>query len=1293
MLVFLLGMFILLLVNYHYFSNHYREYEKETYIRTVNEVWQKHLAHEYEKIESTLQSLAKNEQFARLLRDGDREKLHELTAPLLETLNKNDITHLYYYTPDSTVFLRGYRPDRYGDISERHILQLSQEKEQLVSGLEAGRHGSITMRSVAPLHLDGEIVGYLELGADYEHAIEEITSAHNVELVFLVHQDYLAEIDLDHLPGEETEGWLPVNEFYRRYTSLAIEDELCCQLGEHFQWQDDETEIHELGLAEHEGVSYYFKAFPVADAAGRPLGLYLLGFNASQRFAMLDQVITFSLGIMLLVLFAGLATGFVFVHQAVSPLLFFKNSVKKITKDQDLGQRVSISGGEIGELTDNFNQLLERLRRTSVSREYMSALLENMNEMLFVLDENLNIQTINSALLDKTGFERSELINEPGNKIIAPESFKKLFEQAEEISFDSQRVDLFSKEGDPIPALIAATSFESQTGKTNIICVARDLETIEQLENELQETTQRLELATRATGLGVWQWEVGTDKVNWDDQVKQLLGRKEESYQNFLDGIVDSDRERVKEAIENTVETNEPYHVEFQYRDGETGELRWLDAGGGIHEFPGYENSVMLGTVMDITERKMLIEKLRSKNQELDALVQQLDAANQQLVAQNQQLLATEQQLRSEVEERKKVEDRLRETRNFLKTINEITDIGGWKYELDTGELHLTDNLKRLFDLHPEAELSLEEALEFYPPEDRKKVEAKLEKCIEDRKHYELEHRLFTAEERERWGVSQGEAIVEDGEVVAVHGTYQDITERKEREAELKKLTRAIEHSPATVVITDTSGAIEYANPRFEEVTGYKAEEVIGSNPRLLKSGYHDENFFWEMWSTIKAGEIWRGEFCNKKKDGELYWEDASIAPVKNSDGEVTHFIKIGEDITRQREARQNLLRLNNCFLSFSAKPEENFERLTAAAGELLEADSCLYNRLHGDKLRTVAGWQLPEDFAEECEAEGHICGDLIRAEKSDIELIHNLSESSYANTDSHVQEYDLETYIGKVIFLRGEATSSLCAVYSEKTEVSDEKKTMLQIIASALEVEEERRRTMEELQKSNRELQEFANVAAHDLKQPLRTISSYLELLERRYGEELDPRAAEYVDIAVNGAYNMKNLLDDLLEYSRLRNVDKSLHPVSLDAVLEDVQTNLRQSIKEHNAKIIYNDLPEVLGNRAMLRQLFQNLISNAISYRSDDPPEISITAEISGNRWWVCVSDNGIGMEPEYTERVFKIFERLHTDDEIPGTGIGLAICRRIINHHGGRIWAESEPGMGTDIYFTLPKVESTN
>jgi signal transduction histidine kinase len=259
---------------------------------------------------------------------------------------------------------------------------------------------------------------------------------------------------------------------------------------------------------------------------------------------------------------------------------------------------------------------------------------------------------------------------------------------------------------------------------------------------------------------------------------------------------------------------------------------------------------------------------------------------------------------------------------------------------------------------------------------------------------------------------------------------------------------------------------------------------------------------------------------------------------------------------------------------------------------------------------------------------------------------------------------------------------------------IFNEEGNMDQMIEYTLDVTERKRakkevkRYTDELERSNEDLEQFAYVVSHDLREPARMVEGYLELLEDRYQGQLDEKADKYIDHAVDGAERMQEMIKALLELSRIETEGKEPAPTDVEAVLERTLNVLGQAIEETEADVTHDPLPTVMADEAQLGLVFQNLIANAIKFRREDvPPHVHVSAEREGDEWVFSVADNGIGIDPEQADRLFQIFQRLHTREEYEGLGIGLALCRRVVERHGGRIWVESEPGEGTNFFFTIP------
>ena len=265
--------------------------------------------------------------------------------------------------------------------------------------------------------------------------------------------------------------------------------------------------------------------------------------------------------------------------------------------------------------------------------------------------------------------------------------------------------------------------------------------------------------------------------------------------------------------------------------------------------------------------------------------------------------------------------------------------------------------------------------------------------------------------------------------------------------------------------------------------------------------------------------------------------------------------------------------------------------------------------------------------------------------------------------------------------------------IQNRDQELESQHQLLEEQVVELQQADKELKRHAVELVQSNQELQQFAYIASHDLQEPLRMVASYTQLLARRYKGRLDSDADEFIAFAVDGATRMQELINGLLSYSRVGTRGRDFEPVDCEAVFDRTLANLKKSVEDSGANVTHDPLPTLIADDMQLGQMFQNLISNSIKFRSDKAPRIHVSAAQNGDEWIFSVRDNGIGVDPEGTERIFVMFQRLHNRSEYPGTGIGLAICKKIAERHGGRIWIESDSGKGSTFWFTIPQRRGDN
>ena len=501
----------------------------------------------------------------------------------------------------------------------------------------------------------------------------------------------------------------------------------------------------------------------------------------------------------------------------------------------------------------------------------------------------------------------------------------------------------------------------------------------------------------------------------------------------------------------------------------------------------------------------------------------------------------------------------------------------------------------------------------------------------------------------------------ETGEVIGIFAAARDITELKKAEEKIQILANTVESSDDAIITKSLDGIITSWNKGAEKVYGYSAEEVLGKTISILEPD-NLKGEIKQLAEKIKQGEkIQHYETLRLKKDGTIINVSVTLSPVFDASGKLVAISTIARDITESKKAEE-ALRLSNIY---------NRSLIEASLDPLVTIG-------HDGKITDVnTSTELVTGYSRD---------ELIGTDFTNYFTEPEKAKKGYQEVfkEGFVSDYALEIQ---------HRNGSITPVLYNASVYKDESGEVIGVFAAARDITERKKAEemlklkLEELARSNAELEQFAYVSSHDLQEPLRMISSYLQLLQRRYQGNIDDKADKYIYYAVDGASRMQNLINDLLEFSRVTTRAREPEPTDCEFVLNQVLSNLELYIKENKATVSHDPLPEVMADSTQLVQVFQNLIINGIKFHSEEAPKIHISAEKKAREWVFSVQDNGIGIDPQYSEKIFEVFKRLHKKEEYPGTGIGLAICKKIVERHGGRIWVESELGKGSTFYFTLP------
>lgn len=602
---------------------------------------------------------------------------------------------------------------------------------------------------------------------------------------------------------------------------------------------------------------------------------------------------------------------------------------------------------------------------------------------------------------------------------------------------------------------------------------------------------------------------------------------------------------------------------------------------------------------------------------------------------------------------------------NQLQKAQRLAHLGIWEYDMIHHTSIWSEELFRIVGCDPTQPIPPVETLrDFFDENDWQKLENASFEAIATKQIQALELRIIRQDGALRYVDVTVEAILNlQGECIKIMGTMQDVSDREIAQFNLKeseKRFRGIfEQVGVGMAELNLSGRFVRVNQRLCDFLGYSQAELLNLSFQDITHP-DDLHIDADCSQRFLKGEL--NDVVYEKryicKNRQIRWAKVTVSTIYDDERQPQSVLGVIEDIHDHK--------LNREALKIS---EERFQEIAATLEQFFFVRCCKT----GQYLYISPGYEKIWQRSRES---------LYADPRSWLELVHP-EDRDLVTASLETQEQGQSTYREYRLVRDNGDIRWICAnvriIYDDKGEPLRTIGIAEDITAEALQ--------RQELARSNAELEQFAYVASHDLQAPLAAISSYAQLLKHQYQNQLGDLADKMLNGLVRSTKRMQRLIEDLLKYSRLDQDTEPFQAWDCQLIVEDAIANLEVLISTHNATITHSNLPTVRGSRSQLLQLFQNPIANAIKYRSRDRlPVITITAEKQGHLYRFAIQDNGMGIAPEHQTRIFQIFERCHNLDEVPGSGIGLALCKKIVERHGGRIWVESQPNQGSTFYFTL-------
>lgn len=906
--------------------------------------------------------------------------------------------------------------------------------------------------------------------------------------------------------------------------------------------------------------------------------------------------------------------------------------------------RVNVSGGadEITTLGHSLNRMLDALSQNELDLRraslYTRSLIEASVDPLVTISPAGKITDVNEATEKATGRSRSELIGTDfSDYFTEPDKAREGYQQvfAKGIVTDYP-LALRHRDSHVTDVLYNASIYRDAAGQVlGVFAAARDITERKKAEDELKQLSLRNRLILDSAGEGIYGLDLNGHCTFINPAALQFLGF----------GIEEVIGQNSHALFHHTKPDGSPYPeeecpVQAAYKQGTINrgvELYWRKGGSS---FPVEVISTPLLAAGEITGAVVAFR---------------------------------------DISELKKAEEILRRSEASLAEAQRIAHLGNWNLDLANNVLTWSDEIFRIFEIdQSKFGASYEAFLNAIHPEDREMVNNSYTESVRERKPYDIVHRLLMKDGRIKFVNEKCEThYSEDGKPLFSVGTVHDITEIKKAELRLhdsEQLFRTLaENSPDVIVRYDREGKRIYVNPEFERVNHLTVQQVIGKTPLQLATELKPKAdvFTEQLMSAMASGAIAKVDL-SWTRDGKLVCWFVRIVPEFDADGKVVSALTIWSDITERKQAEEAL-----------RKSEERLRlEMTRMPIAYIIWDKNFRVTTWNPAAESIFGYTFDE-------AKGQHPYNIIVPPEAQSHVDAIWSKLLTGDTSAHSVNENI-TKDGRTIICEWTNTplnqpdGTVLGVMSMVQDITERKRAEEEVHRLNTELEQR-------VKERTAELESFSYSVSHDLRVPLRAIDGFSRILLEEYHEKLDEEGKRLLGVVCDNTSRMARLIDDILAFSRLGRKEMATQEVDMDELVKETAAELAPTWTGRDVKLELGKLPPTQGDAAMLRQIWVNLLGNAVKFtRPRTTAVIGISGHTEGNETVYCVKDNGVGFDMQYVDKLFGVFQRLHGAEEFEGTGAGLAIVKRIVARHGGRVWAEGKVNEGATIYFALPAKE---